>query len=85
MLLRVQLSRRAEGLCVKVLDGAARREPFMRRTVASVEEVDAADGEEFGGWGLRLAEYYAERVWTERAVERGCKWVCAVIGLDGAR
>ncbi|MFB4319580.1 ATP-binding protein [Actinomadura sp. 21ATH] len=78
---RVRLSRREDGLWLKVLDGAERREPVVRETVTCVEDVDAAEGDAFGGWGLQLVRHHAERVWTERAAEQGCKWVCAVIGL----
>ncbi|MFI0357480.1 ATP-binding protein [Actinomadura sp. 9N407] len=84
-IVRIHMSRRPNGLWLKILDGAAERQPFRRRTVTSVEAVDAAESESFGGWGLQLTEYYAERVWTERAAERGCKWVCAVIDLEGSR
>ncbi|MFB4320243.1 hypothetical protein [Actinomadura sp. 21ATH] len=54
-----------------------------RNAVATVEEIDAADSEEFGGWGLMLVQAYADRVWIERPAGGGCKWVRASVGLEG--
>lgn len=70
---------------VAVSDTAPERDPAPRGAVSSVEEIDDAGYEEFGGWGLMLVEAYADQVWTERPAGVGFKWVCAAIDLQDAR
>jgi hypothetical protein len=52
---RVHLTLQPEEVWLGVMDAAAEVRPTMRRGVTSLEEVDAADSEQFGGWGLHLA------------------------------
>ncbi|MFD0851165.1 hypothetical protein ACFQ07_02980 [Actinomadura adrarensis] len=54
--------------------------------VRSLEEIDAADGDEFGGWGLGIVQSIAERVWVQPTGLDGAagKWVCAAIRIAPA-
>jgi anti-sigma regulatory factor (Ser/Thr protein kinase) len=70
---------------VAVSDTAPERDPAPRGAVSSVEEIDDAGCEEFGGWGLMLVQAYADQVWTERPEGAGFKWVCASIDLRDAK
>ncbi|MEW2353658.1 ATP-binding protein [Spirillospora sp. NPDC029432] len=70
-------------LWLAVSDAFPERDPAPRNAVSTVEEIDAAGSEEFGGWGLMLVRAYADRVWVERPAGGGRKWVCASIDVAG--
>jgi anti-sigma regulatory factor (Ser/Thr protein kinase) len=78
---RVHLSLHRGELWLGVMDGAGGVQPVRRRAVTSLEEIDAAEGEGFGGWGLQVVQCYADRVWIEDADQPGWKWVCAAIAV----
>nr|BFE33080.1 hypothetical protein GCM10010200_053310 [Actinomadura rugatobispora] len=82
---RLYLAALTERLVIGVSDAAVGRAPQARQAVSTVEEIDRAGSDEFGGWGLMLVAAYADAVWTEPAKNGTAKWVCASINLRAAR
>ncbi|XVQ10298.1 ATP-binding protein [Spirillospora sp. CA-255316] len=82
---RLYINAVPERLVIGVSDAAVGRAPRAREAVSTVEEIDQAASEEFGGWGLMLVAAFADAVWTEPAKDGTAKWVCASIGLKAAQ
>ncbi|XVQ11842.1 ATP-binding protein [Spirillospora sp. CA-255316] len=82
---RLYLTALPKRLVIGVSDAAVGRAPRVREAVSTVEEIDQAGSDEFGGWGLMLVAAYADAVWTEPAKDGTAKWVCASISLEGAQ